>query len=185
MVNIARRDVRLPRGVSSVAIVSLANLKSRRFLGRHQFIVCRKRSAVSWLEWVCSDLAPRTRLWPGSLALFRRVWHWVMRNGGIEALHLSPASLRAGGATHFYFKNHNIQKLLFLRRWKSLYSCSCYIQESVALLVWGGASLELKEKIMEPLERFWVQISSPPRVHWQLLFCRQQRWQRLPRLRPT
>lgn len=89
-------------------------------------------------EWWVTALAARVfgglpldaRLWPAFPAAYRRRWNAVATALGLDfRTGLTPASLRAGGATAHYEAFEDSEKLRRHRRWQKQQMVDIYVQE--------------------------------------------------------
>ena len=119
-----------------VAVMVLVSPKNKRSLGLQQFCTIRDQNTARWLQWVIESLHPEHKLWPSSGANFRKYFANALAALHLSDARLSPASLRAGAATHSYLAGMEIQRLQFHGRWASQSSLNCYIQEAMGHLVW-------------------------------------------------
>ena len=67
--------------------------------GIQHYVEIRHPDAANWLAWLKSERQPEAALWNSTPHRFRSMFKSVCRSLNIESLRLSPASLRAGGAT--------------------------------------------------------------------------------------
>ena len=103
--------VNLPRGplgVGHAAIIVIDSPKTARDLGRQQFSMVYERWVIAWLAWLLEGLPTDLLLLPGGLATLRWAMGYIGTMIGISALSLTPASLRAGGATEHVQKLRNV-----------------------------------------------------------------------------
>lgn len=110
-------------GHEPLAILATLKPKTRASYGRSQYVLLWEVGVVKWLKWLCQDLAPDQKLWPGTAATFRSLLHmalstlaWALCARGLEgcaqsAPHtsccsrsLSPAfNILGGGRTRLHF----------------------------------------------------------------------------------
>ena len=137
--NLRRSDVKLPSDWGSgsterSALFALRWPKNWRYMGRQQLSHLNDCSVVAWLEWFCRSLAPTCLLFP-SLFRMRAMLRQVLNFFGLASSGISLASLRAGGATFLFTRDHNLGTLQFLGRWSCAKSLQHYVQESMSMLV--------------------------------------------------
>jgi hypothetical protein len=92
--------------------------KNWRHMGRHQVSSIDDSSAVAWLVWLCRDADPLTKLFP-SLPIFRRIFKVALSALGLDALNLTLAGLRAGGATFVFERDRDLHRIMSFGRWES------------------------------------------------------------------
>ena len=80
-------------------LLTISNGKNRRVFGRIQIAMVDSPRVMAWLSWLTHGMEPHQRLMPGGTAAFRRMFKRCVEALGLEDMRLSPASLRAGGAT--------------------------------------------------------------------------------------
>ena len=101
------------------------------------------------------------------------MFHLVAGELGLSNMKLSPASLRAGGATHKFTTGQlDLGQLKFRGRWTVMSTLEHYVQECSATLV----MLRLGEDCLTSLERI-VQFGAkkfkhPPAFPWSEFFDR-------------
>ena len=149
----------------------LIDPKNRFAMGRVQHCLIRSLMIREWMLWVIEGLKPDSYIWPFSLAAARSVMQELRRRRGLMGTPFSLASLRAGGATERYMSGVSIPRLLFMGRWRSLSSLSCYIQEAVASLVLAQLD-NSKLREFEALISLTSFLERPPPVPWSQLFKR-------------
>ena len=125
-------DATLPNSLAvgfSFAVIRLVRPKNARQMGRLQFTELRHPDAVNWLCWL-KMRAPQEHAvrWPGTAAKFRHMFKTVCSAMKIRELRLSPASLRAGGATLLVDQGMEINRVRLLGRWAHLRSLEHYVQ---------------------------------------------------------
>ena len=106
--------------------------KNRRSMGPEQFVVLTHRCACMWLTYFAGLCRPHECLWLASAQEFRSRFHSVCRCLGLLHCRLTPASLRAGGASYFYLSGMPISSLKFMGRWTSEATLAHYIQFATA-----------------------------------------------------
>ena len=126
-----------PLGSHKVVLVAIRNPKNRGAMGRAQFVCVRDPGLVSWLEWLVSGLPGNCKLWPGSHTQLVAFWREVCSGLGLANIHFTLGSFRPGGTTFFYIEGKEIAYIKHLGRWASESSMACYVQESMAALVWS------------------------------------------------
>lgn len=131
MFKLVASDVMLPNSISlgaPFAIIRLCSPKNSRQMGRQQFAEIHHPDAVNWLAWWVTGLKSSSPLWPSSPARFRVMFKQLCARLGLEGLKLSPASLRAGGATWMLDEKVEVSRIRFQGRWSNLRSLEHYLQ---------------------------------------------------------
>jgi len=167
-----RRDVRLP-GLRSllaapVAVFTIREPKNRRFAGRLQVRAVRAPEVVEWLGWLLEDLPPDGLVWPHGPRAFGLCLEQALRFFGLSGLRLTPASLRAGGATFLFESGVSISNIRFAGSWSSERVLSHYLQEAegaAAVLDVGPAAARRVEEFLSS----FVFAARPPAVRWSAL----------------
>ena len=142
-VMVSRSDVVLPSDLVAeelVVFIRIARHKTVRKAGR-QHAVIRDPEAVRFLERALHRLDGEVRIFAFSPPTFRKRWDAVCGHIGVVSggLGFTPASLRAGGATHLYQRGVPVSEIRWLLRHAGDSSTAHYIQEAAAAL--AAASL--------------------------------------------
>ena len=108
----------LPRDTNfhiSVLYVHLTNPKTYRF-ARQQHVKVDDPDIISFVDAVFGDAALDSRLYDGSLGMYRNQWNAIMKRFGIPYLQiqhgLTPGTLRGSGATALYLMTGHPSDLL-------------------------------------------------------------------------
>lgn len=139
---------------AAYAVIMLEQPKNARQMGRQQFTVVQHPDAVNWLSWIvtCSASSEKT-LWPSTPNKFRVMFKELCGKMGISRLKLSPASLRAGGATWMLDEGIEVSKIRFLGRWSNLRSLEHYLQvaraQQIALTLEPSTVTQLKSILLK------------------------------------
>jgi hypothetical protein len=160
------------------AIIAIRDPKTRNFMGRAQFALLNDDCTIKWLEWLLTSVPATMKLWPSNTATFRSIFNRVLARANIT-LGFSPASLRAGGATHMILEGYELGRLMFLGRWRTSTTLSSYIQEAMTQLVWAQLGASVSDMVIAAVAQsssFW---STPPLKPWSLLFSRARQWRAL------
>ena len=175
---VRRRHCLLPDGFSlagPVATIALENPKNRSFIGRNQVAIIRDKPTLRWLSWWMDGVGDDALLMPGGPPAFRAVLDSALAAAQLPARAFTPASLRAGGATHLFQQNVEVARIRIAGRWKSLASLDHYIQEAsatTALTQLPAATATLARDVVAH-GRF---LRRPPEVPWTA-WCRRPRSQ--------
>ena len=148
-------DVSLPSSWSLAglfAVIRACSPKNARQMGRQQFTEIRQADTINWLSWVVHRRPQATsRLWPGETSTFRTMFRNLCQRLNLGSLRLSPASLRAGGATWMLDGKEEVSRIRFLGRWFNLRSLEHYLQvaraQQIAISLPHATTTQLKEKL--------------------------------------
>lgn len=136
---------------SEHAVLRIDQPKNARQMGAQQFVEIKHLDSVNWLTWLRSKVSnPDERLWSSTPTRFRKMFSDICLELGIKQLHLSPASLRAGGATRLIDDGAEVGKIRFVGRWTNLRSLEHYVQVARAQQI----SLTMDPKTVESLKKF-------------------------------
>ena len=177
LTSLLRNDIHFSDGGAAESgrpvAMAIRDPKTWGYMGRSQFALLHDAASIEWLRWLCQDLAPGLKLWPSTLTRFRDIFRQVLSRGKIE-INLTPASLRAGGATHLVLAGWELSRLMFFGRWKTSSTLVSYIQEAMSALIWANLSDTqhiLVRSLVAQSVSFWT---SPPTVPWPALFNRNR-----------
>ena len=91
------------------------------------------------------------KLFPASIAVFRRQWNALLDHLEIPRRQLdpgvTPGTLRGSGATHWYLMTEDIPKIAWRGRWSKVKTLEHYIQEVSAQLFLHSLSDASKHRI--------------------------------------
>ena len=150
---------------SKPAVISLGLTKAGKRVGASESVTIQVGDALQLLwKWKKSSsdhslLAPSSSQWR---SLFSKC---------LEKLHLGdfgfrPYSLRRGGATCWFHRHGNFDKLLVLGRWQAAKTARIYINDGLAML----AELKLPDKHLHPFQQVYSRsFSAAPKLE-------QTRW---------
>ena len=158
-------------GLTKTGLIRIRNGKNRRVFGREQISIVESPRALAWLDWLTKDMPKSCRLSPGGTARFRELFKQLVKLLRLDGLKLTPASLRAGGATAKFNEGMDLGKLQYRGRWSALSTLQHYIQEATASLV----LLNLEKKIVDEIisiEGLSHKFESPPSTAWASFFDR-------------
>lgn len=157
ILNLTVSDITLPNSFSiggPYAVIRIRSPKNSRQMGAQQFAELRHPDAVSWLSWlVIKRKEPAEPLWRGTHTKFRMLFRHLTQRLRIEGLKLSPASLRAGGATWMLDQKTEVSKIRFNGRWANLRSLEHYLQVARAQQI----AISVPLHTAETLKRFLIQ----------------------------
>lgn len=147
-------DVTLPNSVSMgspFAVLMIRSPKNSRQMGKQQFAEVHNPDAVNWLAWSISVAKSKSaRLWPSTPQKFRLFFKKLCSHLQLSNLKISPASLRAGGATWMLDQGFEVSLIRFKGRWTNLRSLEHYIQVARAQQI----TLTIADKVAESLKCF-------------------------------
>eukprot|EP00438_Fugacium_kawagutii_P028079 Skav223928 [mRNA] locus=scaffold2593:382825:387213:+ [translate_table: standard] len=131
LLNISGEDVSLPNSLTmggSFAVIRIRRPKNARQMGVQQFIELRHADAINWLSWLKVSQGSSQPFWKSTANKFRHMFKQICVSLHIAQLRLSPASLRAGGATSLIDEGWETNRIRFLGRWSHLKSLEHYLQ---------------------------------------------------------
>ena len=116
------------------------------------------------------DLHPDARLWSASSSVFRRRWGAIadeLKVDRRQGTGLTPASLRAGGATAYYEACEDIERLRRRARWRKNDTVEIYVQEVAPHEFLSNLDVGKRNRIFAAVEFFEDVLSNvlacPPR----------------------
>ena len=175
-VNLRGRDVVLPSllvsALENKTILSIKKPKNRRSLGIEQVSQVDDALSTRWLRWLVDGLPPELKSFSGSTATFRKLFSECCTELGIAHLKLTPASLRAGGATHQFVGGMETGRLRILGRWRCLKSLDHYVQIASSALTLIKVSDE-SHCLLASLKKRASVFDLPPREPWTFFFDRR------------
>lgn len=152
-------DISLPHSLSlaaSFAVIRLKRPKNARQMGQQQFSELRHPDAINWLGWVVRSMSEKkAQLWPSSPNKFRIMFKSVCKKLMITSMKLSPASLRAGGATWMLDEGIEVSRIRFQGRWANLRSLEHYLQVARAQQL----ALDITPRIVDHLKSLLMKSS--------------------------
>ena len=119
-------------GGTKAAVIVVHRPKTRRYLGRRQFVLIEDGPTIDWITWWMADRGPEARLFPGSYLELRRLLNKALALLGLTHLGITLGGLRSGGATHAFKSERNLGKLQFSGRWRSASTLQYYLQEQMS-----------------------------------------------------
>ena len=146
-----RSDVLTPEDLlleRHLIFLKVRDPKSRRRGARVQYCSVDEQWAVRFLSRVWGSLSAGESLYPGSAGAFRSRWDAVL--AGIRVprdLHLTPGSLRAGGAVHLHLSGAGITDILWRMRLQHQKTLSFYLQEVTAASILPQLSSSVRDRI--------------------------------------
>ena len=139
LLNLRCCDVSLPEGNGGDAeelgaVLVIRKPKTRR-IWREQFVTCKDASLVRWLAWWMAEAKPDAPLLGLSRYLLARHFSRTLVLLGLEDVHYTLGSLRAGGCTDHFQRHRNLGELQFLGRWQQASTLQFYLHEAYAVHV--------------------------------------------------
>ena len=154
---------------SQVAVITVLAAKNRAFMGRLQVRMIRDSSTIAWLSWFVSGLAPSYSVRPYSPQTFSSCLTTALSFYGFEKSKLTPASLRAGGATWLLERWASLETIRFAGCWASDKAMSCYLQEAEAASVMLSLTTSQQERLKCALQALHFLECPPPETLGSLL----------------
>lgn len=130
--------------------IFVRNPKTSRF-ARRQHVRVDDRS-TQFLSWcIFGQLPLEQRLFPASLAVFRRQWNSILDRLEVPRRQsergATPGVLRGSGATHEYLQSGSISQIQWKGRWSQLKTLEHYIQEVAAQLFMHNLTPKARSEI--------------------------------------
>lgn len=152
---LSRRDLIFPEDAllqRQSLYVFIRNPKTARF-ARRQHARIDDASLIFLIRCVFGHLPLECRLFPASMAVFRRQWNALFDHLGIPRRQsdrgATPGVLRGSGATHEYLETSNIAQIQWRGRWSRLRTLEYYIQEVAAQLLLFNLTTETRFRIAQ------------------------------------
>lgn len=98
----------------------------------HQHVRVEDAIFVPFMEKISGQLGPEELVWSLGSYAFRLLWDSLLSELGVpvgQQAGLTPASLRAGGATHMFAMTQDVQLVRWRGRWQSVTTLEHYLQE--------------------------------------------------------
>ena len=163
-----RQHVKTPFGTllsgRKVAVLTVTDPKNRAFMGRLQVRLIRDLATIEWLAWYVSSMAPADVLWPYSQQTFTKCFKEAMSFFSLGHLSLTPASLRAGGATWLLEQGVSLAAIRFAGGWASDKAMCCYLQEAEAASTLLSLSFSEQRRLEFSLKSLCF-LERPPGTH--------------------
>ena len=149
---------------SVLAIIAIGTPKTRRLraAGRTQFTTVRDHPTVLWLQALKCHQRGKGKPWPSTRTMFRAMFARGLACAGLQQMRLTPASLRAGGATFELLQGHSVEAIAFHGRWAAIDSLKSYLQEGASHLIWAAVPSSARAKIEQFLIRYAPILNAPP-----------------------
>ena len=129
---------------SPVLFLRIRAPKMRWLSARREFVRVDDMCFTAFVEALLPFLAPGP-LWPLRPLDFRRRLDALFRELRVPGL--TPASLRAGGATHLFMTTQDMEPVRWKGRWQSLRTVEHYVQEIHCISVLQNMSPTLRDRL--------------------------------------
>eukprot|EP00438_Fugacium_kawagutii_P021648 Skav231607 [mRNA] locus=scaffold1636:8556:16397:- [translate_table: standard] len=146
---------------TSVAVISLGLTKGGKRMGASESVTITEEDTLRRLwQWKVThskgdSLCPSPSVW-------RRLFNLTVAALDLDSYQYRPYSLRRGGAT-FYFKKHGqLDRLLVQGRWQSTRTARIYLNDGLAILAENQLSLAPHARVFLSQSRW----TSPPAQQW-------------------
>eukprot|EP00438_Fugacium_kawagutii_P029680 Skav211484 [mRNA] locus=scaffold2188:226124:230616:- [translate_table: standard] len=131
---------------SSVAVISLGLTKTGQRSGASESVTITEQDTLRRLWQWKTQTAPGTSLCPAPHR-WRKSFNQILEQLALDDLHYRPYSLRRGGAT-FYFQRHGqLDRLLVQGRWQSSRTARIYIDDGLAVLAASQVKLSSRARV--------------------------------------
>ena len=150
--NLIRKDLVFPEDTlmeQHMIYVFIRNPKTARF-ARRQHSRLDDPSLQFLVRCVFRHLSLEDRLFPASVAAFRRQWNSLLDRLGVPRRQseggATPGTLRGSGATHEYLQSADIVSIQWKGRWSQIKTLEHYIQEVGAQLFLFNLSATARQR---------------------------------------
>ena len=116
---------------SKPAVISLGLTKSGKRMGAAESVRINMELALIWLKAWKQSVGKTSPLCPSS-AIWRSKFNQCIEAVGLGSFNFRPYSFRRGGATHWFSKRGNLDKVVILGRWAA--AKTARINEGLATL---------------------------------------------------
>ncbi len=135
---------------SNTVYLRVLNPKTRNSGARTQYSCTDEELCVNLVSSIWDRLLPDQWLYDGSASAFRYRWNALLRKLTVPpSLHLTPGSLRGGGAVSSYRKGAAIDQLMWKMRILHQKTLASYLQEMVAASVLPALPTNVLEHIKQ------------------------------------
>ena len=132
LLSIRNRDI-AQSSAKAVAVISLGLTKGGQRTGAAESVtLCEEDTLRRLWQWKQST-SPNTSLCPPPHQ-WRKMFNEAISALGLESYEYRPYSLRRGGATFFFSKHGQLDRLLIQGRWQSSKTARLYINSGLAIL---------------------------------------------------
>jgi hypothetical protein len=136
-----------PRGRLYIKIMS-SKTSSRG--ARHQYVRIDDEVLVPFASALWTGAPESAPLLAHTPYFFRKRWDQVLQFLGVPCTSLeglTPASLRAGGATHYFSESRDLDLVRWQGRWLSSRMLEVYLQETVALSILPSLAQQDRDRV--------------------------------------
>ena len=114
-------------------------------MGAAESVTLSSADALKWLwAWKVAN-KPHASLCPANSA-WRKLFSTCLQALALDPFQFRPYSLRRGGATFWFSRHGNLDKLMIAGRWQAIKTARVYINEGLAVL----AELHLPRNKLKP-----------------------------------
>ena len=131
-------------GPKTPAVISLGMTKGGKRTGAAESVTLSS-DALKWLWLWKTANKPHTSLCPTN-AKWRQLFSTCLTALSLQPFQFRPYSLRRGGATFWFSRHGNLDKLMIAGRWQAVKTARVYINEGLAVL----AELHLPKAKLRP-----------------------------------
>ena len=124
--------------------------KMRRLAARREHVLVSEPSVAAFLASAFRDRSGDELVFPAGGARLREAFAAILSGLGVptgDAVGLTLASLRAGGATWFYEETRDLELVRWRGRWGAPRTLEVYIQEVGALHVLAGVGQPVRDRV--------------------------------------
>ena len=131
-------------GPKTPAVISLGMTKGGKRAGAAESVTLSSADALKWL-WLWKTSKPHANLCPTNNK-WRQLYSACLTALALDPFQFRPYSLRRGGATFWFSRRGNLDKLMIAGRWQAVKTARVYINEGLAVL----AELHLPKHKLRP-----------------------------------
>ena len=161
MMALERRDLIFPSDVfhdTQSLFVRIRDPKTARFARRQRGRI--DDESIIWVaQQVFGSLSPDTKLFPGSINVFRKQWNCIMQHLGVPHSQAgggaTPGVLRGSGATYLYCASEDLSWVAWRGRWARVRTLEYYLQEVGAFVMVHSLKPSSKDKIQKLSAAAW------------------------------
>ena len=141
------------------ATISLGLTKGGKRMGAAESVQLTVKPVLGWLKAWKSHSTPQQMLCPTSAA-WRSKFNLCLTSLGVTDFNFRPYSLRRGGATYWFAKHGNLDRVVVLGRWQAQRTARIYINEGLAAM----AEMALPKAKLKPFQVIYRAQFHKPRV---------------------
>ena len=138
----------------SVAVISLAEFKTAVRIANAESVIIKDRCLIQLLVTRMRNRSPASRLYSGSYGSLAIAIKDYAAFLGLEGNHVTPHSLRRGGATWHFRRCQNLDVVQTLGRWAQARTAKLYIDEAMSEFSAAEASSHQDERLKGLAARF-------------------------------